>query len=129
MADAALGIRHVFVRNFITKAEIGAYSHEAGSKQAIRINLDLSVNETANKHDDKLDQVVCYDTVLKGVRTIIEAGHINLVETLAEKIADFILQDNRVIAVRVRIEKLDAVEDTESVGVEIERERPVTQPL
>ena len=124
LANANKGIRHVFIRNFVTQAEIGAYEHETGAKQAIRINLDLSVDEMSNKHDDRLGQVVCYDTVLQGVKRIIKAGHINLVETLAEKIADFVLQDHRVMAVRVRVEKLEAVEETESVGVEIERKKP-----
>ena len=124
VASAEKGIRHVFIRDFVTKAEIGAYDHETGSAQSIRINLDLSVDESGDGHGDKLDNVVCYDTVLKGVRGILEAGHINLVETLAEKIADFILQDGRVAAVRVRIEKLEAVAGAESVGVEIERKKP-----
>jgi len=54
---------------------------------------------------------------------VIEAGHINLVETLAEQIASLALLDNRVLSARVRVEKLQVMEDAESVGVEIERKR------
>ena len=56
-----------------------------------------------------------------GARAIVERGHINLVETLAEKIAVLCLANGRVRSVRVRVEKLDIVPDAQSVGVEIER--------
>jgi dihydroneopterin aldolase len=57
------------------------------------------------------------------VRGLIGAGHVNLVETLAERIAEACLHDLRVHAVRVRVEKLDVFPDAVSAGVEIERRR------
>jgi len=65
--------------------------------------------------------VVCYAEIVAGVREIVAAGHINLVETLAERIAARCLSDGRVRSARVRIEKLDVFADAASVGVEIER--------
>lgn len=123
IADAARGIRHVFVRNFVTEATIGAFGHEEGKRQKVRINVDLSVDEAGAAHEDRLEEVVCYDRVIRDIETIINAGHINLVETLAEKIAGMALQDYRVAAVRVRVEKLEAVTGAESVGVEVERHK------
>ena len=120
IADGGKGIRHVFIRDFVTGANIGAYQHETGTKQKVRINIDMSVAEAG--HGDKLDNVVCYDRVITGIRTILEAGHINLVETLAERIADQVLLDRRITSTRVRVEKLDAVKGAASVGVEIERQ-------
>lgn len=121
IADVEHGIRHVFVRDFVTEASIGAYDHETGRRQKIRINVDMSVNEAGDGHGDRLENVVCYDQVIRGIETILGAGHIKLVETLADRIADLVLQDRRITAVRVRVEKLDAVKNTASVGVEIER--------
>ena len=60
----------------------------------------------------------------RGIKAIVAAGHINLVETLAERIAALGLADHRVEAARVRVEKLHVVAEAESVGVEIERFRP-----
>lgn len=121
IADNAKGIRHVFIRDFVTEANIGAYSHETEGKQRIRINVDMSVSEAGAGHGDELANVVCYDQVITGIRKILAAGHINLVETLAERIADLVLLDRRIISARVRVEKLEAVDQTASVGVEIER--------
>lgn len=124
LADADNGVRHVFVRDLMVQAEIGVHRHEKRQRQPVRINIDLTVRETGQPIDDRLENVVDYETLVDGVRALIGAGHINLVETLAEQIAGLALSDNRVVATRVRVEKVQVMKDAESVGVEIERRRP-----
>ncbi len=114
-------IRRVFVRDFEALAEIGVYDHEKGYRQRVRINIDLSVHENLKHHGDHIENVVCYNQIVKGVENIIAQGHINLVETLAEKIAEMSLENQQVIRSRVRVEKLEAIKAALSVGVEIER--------
>ena len=88
-----------------------------------RINLDLAVQEGDTPLDDKLANVVRYDAIVTAVRRLVAKGHVNLVETLAERIAALCLDIAAVRTVRVRVEKLDVYPDAESVGVEIERRR------
>jgi dihydroneopterin aldolase len=66
--------------------------------------------------------VVDYEQVARSVRAVVAAGHVQLVETLAERLAETCLQDERVQAARIRVEKLDVFDDLASVGVEIERQ-------
>lgn len=122
-ADASRSVRHVFVRDYVTDAEIGVWSHEKGATQQVRINVDLSVAEASAHHNDQISNVVCYNEIVLGVRRIIDEGHIHLVETLAEKIAAMSLENSQVIKARVKVEKLEAVPEAASVGVEIERHR------
>ncbi|KAA5607219.1 dihydroneopterin aldolase [Roseospira marina] len=124
MADAENRLRHVFVRDLVLHARIGVYDHEKVGHQRIRLNLDLSVRESAGDLGDRLENVVCYETVLNRVRALALEGHVNLVETLAERIADACLEDSRVRRAQVRVEKLDVFPDAESVGVTIERLNP-----
>lgn len=70
---------------------------------------------------DRIENVVNYEHVVNGVRALTSDVHINLVETLAERIADLCLADGRVSRVRVCVEKLDIYDEAASVGVEIER--------
>jgi dihydroneopterin aldolase len=123
IADAARGIRHVFIRNLEVLAQIGVYGHEQGKLQPVRINVDLAVEDVIAV-EDKLEKVVDYATIEQAIRTLIAAGHINLAETLAERIAEASFADPRVKSARVRVEKLHALPGAESAGVEIERERP-----
>ena len=117
------GMRKVFVRDLVLKALIGVYGHEHDGHQRVRINIDLAVPEADQTGQDRLSDVVCYEEITNAIREIVGAGHINLVETLAEKIAARCLSDNRIHSVRVRVEKLDVFSDASSVGVEIERIR------
>lgn len=122
-ADATKSVRHVFVRDLMLESSIGIYDHEKARVQKICVNIDLSVTEETTPLNDDYDNVVCYEKVVTGIQNIVNSGHVELVETLAEKIADMNLIDPRVIAVRVRVEKLEAIKNTKSVGVEIERHK------
>lgn len=131
-AGPAQVLRHMFVRDLVLDAHIGVHAHEHGRTQRVRINLDLTVPEGAGDPEgklmsrpgvgrDELSRVVDYERIVLGARAVVEAGHVRLVETLAERLAELCLVDRRVASVRVRIEKLDVFEDAASVGVEIER--------
>jgi dihydroneopterin aldolase len=122
IADAARGIRHVFIRNLELPAQIGVWRHEHGKEQPIRINVDLAVEDLIDLGDD-LAKVVDYGVIETKIRDMIAEGHVRLIETLAERIAAACFQDNRVKTARVRVEKLHALSNAESAGVEIERTR------
>ncbi len=121
IADASQALRHVFVRDLVMTCSIGVYDHEKVAPQRVRINVDLGVREAEGALGDAIDNVVCYEQIVNRVRSIAQDGHVNLVETMAERVAVMCLQDPRVRSARVRVEKLDVFEDAHSVGVEIER--------
>lgn len=121
LAQAERAWRHVFIRDFTLEARIGVYPDERERTQPIRVNLDMAVCETAPDLRDDLTNVVCYERIADDIRAIVGSGHVNLVETLAERIAAASLGDARVRRVRVRVEKLDAIPGALGAGVEIER--------
>jgi dihydroneopterin aldolase len=111
----------VFIRDLVLPCRIGVHQHEQRGHQRVRINLDLVVEQANAEPHDNIRQVVCYEELARGVRRIVEAEHIHLVETLAERIARMCLTDSRVRHARIRVEKLDAIDNAASAGVEIER--------
>lgn len=128
LADASRKLRHVFIRDMVLQASIGVYAAEKERTQRIRLNLDLAVDDqgagTLSRQAvgrDDLARVVDYEAVANQARLIVASGHVQLVETLAERIAESILADARIHLVRVRVEKLDVFADAASAGVEIER--------
>ena len=133
---ARAGLRRVFLRDMVLPASIGVYPHEHAATQRIRINVDLSVAETPASGGmsrpgvgrDDLSRVVDYERVAASVRAVVTAGHVQLVETLAERLAETCLTDERIESVRIRVEKLDVFDDLASVGVEIERHRATCPP-
>lgn len=123
VASATSRLRHVFVRDLELMALIGIYDHEKVNKQRIIVNIDLSVHEADGPVVDEISHVVSYEIIAKKVEAIVAEGHVNLVETMAERFAEACLRDRRVAAARVRIEKPDIIPNARSVGVEIERAR------
>lgn len=117
------GLRRTFLNDLVLPCSIGVYRHEKDAPQRVRINLDLAVRDDGAQLHDDVANVVDYSTVADGVRAIVADGHVNLVETLAERIAAHCLRDARVVSVQVRVEKLDVFADAASAGVEIVRQR------
>ena len=115
--------RRVFIRDLVLNTMIGIHRHERRQKQPVRVNVDLTVREDSPLPNDTLEQVVDYEKIADGIREITEAAHINLLETLAEKISTLCLSDKRVQIARVRVEKLRILANATSVGVEIERQQ------
>ena len=121
IADGGRKIRHVFIRDYLVKCFIGIHEHEKKNEQRVRINLDLAVSEGQGVISDSIHNVICYEKLAKGIQQIAADGHVNLVETLAEKIVTMCFVKKEVYSARVRVEKLDILDGAESVGVEIER--------
>ncbi len=125
-ADGVRRTRHVFVRDLVVEASVGIHDHEKRAPQRLVISVDLTVSEEPSTHGDRIENVVCYEDVVARIRAICGKDHVNLIETLAECIAQACLEEVRVRAARVRVEKPDAFEDCAGVGVEIERLQALT---
>ena len=115
--------RCLLIRDLVVPCAIGVHEHERHGTQRVRINVRIQVTDDERPIDDSIANVVSYETIVDGIRAIIGGGHINLVETLADRIVELCLANRRVSGVRVRVEKLDLYPDADGVGVEVERSR------
>ena len=118
---AAPALRTVMTKVFVTglriDAEIGVYRHEIGRHQPLVVDVELDV-PTAGA--ERLADTLNYETILTSARAIASVGHIELVETFAERLARACLEDARVTRARVRVEKpLALAPDAVGAGVEI----------
>jgi len=111
----------IFVRDFDLAIRVGAYARERETPQNVRFNVDVAILRLARAAEDMRD-VFSYDIVTDGIRMLVAHEHVALLETLAERVAAFVLAHPRVVRVTVRVEKLDL--GPGGVGVEIRRERP-----
>lgn len=120
-ASATHGLMRVFIRDLELMMSIGIYPQEKNSLQPVLFNLDIAVSELEADAPKQIDDVVCYDTIVKTIKTLIKDTHYDLVETLAQDIADKCLCNKKIVRVRVRVEKTTAIPEAAGVGVEIER--------
>ena len=114
----------VFIRQLRLQAWIGLYRHEKVAPQTIEIDLDIALPLSgAVFKTRKVADTVDYGVVVEHVRVLLAKERFGLVENLAERIADLILNDFKSPRVKVSVTKLGAVRDARHVGVSIERSR------
>jgi 7,8-dihydroneopterin aldolase/epimerase/oxygenase len=111
----------ISVRDYTREVEIGAFQAERGVTQRIRFNVVLEVSRHAAAETDDVDQVLSYDSITEAIEGLLSTERINLLETLAERVAERVLLNRKAVRVFVRIEKLDRIPGT--LGVEIARSR------
>ena len=105
----------VFVRGLEVEAEIGIYAHEQGVRQPLVVDIEIEVDATGWRH---LTDTVNYETLVDHAREIAAGGHIGLVESYAQRLAEACVSEPRVRSARVRVEKPRALADGVA-GVEI----------
>ncbi|MGD2024711.1 MAG: dihydroneopterin aldolase [Methyloceanibacter sp.] len=111
----------IFVHDYVLEVEIGVHHHEKGVTQRVRFSVDIDIALDPKTLDDDIDQTLDYDYVINGIKAIISRGHINLVETLAEDVAQHCVSHPRAQRVEVTVEKLD--KDPGAVGVRLVRQK------
>lgn len=115
--------RHVFVRELELMASVGIFEVEKRYQQRIVVSVDLDVRDDYDGQSDRLDAVVDYGRVVAAIRSIVDSRHFNLIETLAERIAESCLADARVLGAKITVEKPDILPGCRTVGIAIERRR------
>nr|MBA3325666.1 dihydroneopterin aldolase [Paracoccaceae bacterium] len=118
---ASAPVDRISVRDYTRDVEIGAFRSERGVTQRVRFNVVLEVAHHTAARDDDVDKVLSYETIVEAIEAALAAERLNLLETLAERVAAFCLADPRAVRVFVRVEKLDRIPG--ALGVEIARAR------
>ncbi|PYG30025.1 dihydroneopterin aldolase [Pelagimonas varians] len=112
----------ISLRDHIVEVEIGAFQAERGTTQRIRCNVVVEVVPFKGPLDDDVDRILSYDRVTEAIAYELEAERLNLLETLAERVAERILLEPQALRTFVRIEKIDR--GPGALGVEIVRSKP-----
>ncbi|ARE39317.1 Dihydroneopterin aldolase [Rhodovulum sp. P5] len=125
--DPARPVRdRLSLRDHVVEIEIGAFQAERGASQRIRFNVVVEVRPHPAPLDDDVDRVLSYDAITEAIAAELSSERLNLLETLAERIATRLLGEPQAMRVFVRIEKLDR--GPGALGVEIVRDRPADAP-
>ena len=111
----------IFVNNYLKEVEIGAFQSERGCTQRLEFNVSLEIKPISEGVDDNVDRILSYEVITEAIDDELQSQRFNLLETLAERIAERCLTETRVIRADVKIEKLDRIPG--SLGISISRVR------
>ncbi len=114
----------ISLRDHVVETEIGAFQTERGHTQRVMFNVVVEVRPARQPLNDDVDRILSYDRLTECIAAELAAERLNLLETLAERVAERILAEPQAMRVFVRIEKLDI--GPYKLGVEIVRSRAET---
>ena len=115
--------RSVLIKNFIIQEIIGFHEHEKIKKQKIKFNIVLDVNQSFVPDEKDINSIVDYEKITNKLENLTKSKKYNFLESLAEDSFKEIFEDKRINSVTIKIEKPEAIKNTESVGVEVFKSR------
>ena len=113
----------IFIRELTAETTIGIYDWERDIRQKVLIDLEMEVDTSIAASTDSISDALDYSQISHELITFIEASDFFLVETLAEELTGIILEKFKVVWVRLRLTKPEALTKASGVGVLIERSR------
>lgn len=116
----------ISLRDHVVEVDIGAFQQERGHQQRVKFNVVVEVRPNPTPLRDDVDRILSYDRITEAIASELAAERLNLLETLAERVAKRILAEPQSMRVFIRIEKLDI--GPYALGVEIVRSRADAGP-
>jgi dihydroneopterin aldolase len=111
----------VFIRELKVNTVVGIYDWERRMRQLVVLDLDMGWDIRRAAASDRIEDTLDYKAVAKRVSHFVAESEFQLVETLAEKVAELVMQEFGVKWIKVVLNKPGAVSGSKSVGVIVER--------
>ena len=115
--------RKIIITDFLLNIFIGYRSHEKINKQNVKFNIELDHVNPKHLNDKNIRSIFNYEKITKIIKNLTKSKHYNFLESLANDIFNELFKDKRINKIRLKIEKLDAIKGTVSVGIEIAKKR------
>ena len=110
--------KKIIVKDLILLLSVGIHQFEKLEKQRVKFNIEITTDPNL-KPDIKT--IVNYENVINDIKKLTKKTHFELLESLSEVIFDEIFKNKKIKKIKLKIEKLDIIKETTSVGIEVEK--------
>ena len=108
--------KKIIIKDLILLLSVGIHRFEKLKKQNVKFNIEITTDPNL-KPDVKT--IVNYESIINDIKKLTEKKHFELLESLSESIFDEIFKNKRIKKIKLKIEKLDIIKETSSVGIEV----------
>ena len=115
--------RKVIIKNLILNIFIGIHNFEKKKKQRVRFNIEVVTDPYIKPNNKDLTTILNYEDLIDKIKLLVKKQHYELIEDLAENIFEIIFQNRLVKKISIKIEKLDIIKNSESVGIEFSKSK------
>ena len=113
-------IKKIIIKDLVLFISVGIHKFEKLKKQKVKFNIEINTDPNL-KADIKT--IVNYENVINDIKRLTKKTHFELLESLAESIFDEIFKNRKVRKIKLKIEKMDIIKETTSVGIEVVKTR------
>ena len=113
--------RKVIIKDLILNISVGIHVFEKKKKQRVKFNIEIITNSLVSPNNKDLSSILNYEEVVNSIEKLVNLKHYELLEDLAENIFDIIFKNKLVKKINLKLEKLDILKKTKSVGIEISK--------
>ena len=115
--------RKIIIKDLILKILIGIHNFEKKKKQRVKFNIEILTNPYVLPNSKDLNSILNYEEIVGKIEKISYLRHHELLEDLAENIFNMIFKNKLVKKINLKIEKLDILKKTKSVGIEVSKSK------
>ena len=115
--------RKILIKDLVLKIYVGIHNFEMKKKQRVKFNIEISTDPNLKPNNKDLSSILNYEEIINEIKTLVEKFHHKLLEDLAENIFEILFKKVIVKKAIIRLEKLDIIKNTDSVGIEIEKSK------
>ena len=108
--------KKIIIKDLILLLSVGIHKFEKLKKQNVKFNIEITTDP--NLKPD-LKTIINYESIINDIKKLTEKKHFELLETLSESIFDEIFKNKKIKKIKLKIEKLDIIKETKSVGIEV----------
>ena len=115
--------RKVIIKDLILNISVGIHNFEKKNRQRVRFNIEILTNPYVFPNNKDLRSIINYEEIVCKIEKLTNLKHHELLEDLAENIFNMILKNKLVKKINLKIEKLDILKKTKSVGIEVSKSK------
>ena len=115
--------RKILIKDLVLNMLVGIHNFEKKKKQRVRFNIEVITDPNIKPNNQDLSTILNYEDVINKIQALVKKQHHKLIEDLAENIFKMIFRNRIVKKINIKIEKLDIVKNSDSVGIEFSKNR------
>ena len=115
--------RKVVIKDLILDISVGIHDFEKKKKQKVKFNIIVLTDPLLKPNNNDLSSIVNYEEIINEIENLVNKSHHELLEELAENIFEILFKNKIIKKVSLKLEKLDIIKNTYSVGIEVEKSK------
>ena len=111
--------RKVIIKELILNILVGIHNFEKKKRQRVKFNIEILTDPYVTPNSKDLNSILNYEEVVIKIKKLTDSTHHELLEDLAENIFNILFKNKLVKKISLKLEKLDILKKTKSVGIEV----------